>query len=297
VLDAALKSAKAPADVAKIQLLRGQALIALNKSDAAVTAFQAAITAVPESDLDPALANPDAINALAKARRSVLSELSVVMGAGLKASIRLDDNDMGPAPLKTKVGGGKHRLEATFSSGEKTVREFNIVPGKPLELTLEQPLVASNLPPPPPPPTPAAEPGTPPPPPPPAPAAAVKKPAPRGGSGGSKLGFVPLGAGVAVLGGGIACVVLAQGNHAQLVNPTGPKLDPQTEASLASNGSLFQSLGYAGIGIGAAAAVAGGAMLLFMGGGSGGGELTGGVHLTAAPTPNGGYVGLTGALP
>lgn len=295
VLDGALKSAKQPAEIAKIQLLRGQALIALNRADAAVTAFSAAIVAVPESDLDPALANPDAINALAKARRTVTSELSITMGAGLKASIRLDDSDMGPAPLKLKVGGGKHRIEATFSSGEKVVKDVDIVPGKPYALTIDQPLVASSLPPPPPPPTPAAEPGTTPPP---APPASVARPAPKKSSGGgSKLGLIPLGVGVAALGGGIACVVMAQGNHAQLTTGS-QKIDLATENKLVSEGKLFQPLGWLGVGIGAAAAVAGTAMLLFMGGsGSGGGDFSDGVHFTASPTPTGGYVGLSGALP
>lgn len=295
VLDGALRTAKQPADIARIQLLRGQALVALLRTDDATTAFGAALAANPQADLDPATASPDAVSALAKARRSILSELTVAVGGGAKANIRLDDAEMGPSPLKTKVGAGKHRVEAIAASGERVLKEIEIIPGKPMAVTLELPLAAASLPPPPPPPTPAAEPGTSPSP---APAAVVSRPAPKRGSssGGSKLGFIPVGVGVAALGGGIACVVLAQGNHQQLVNPSGPKLDGATEAKLAGDGAMFQTIGWVGIGVGAAAGVAGAAMLLFMGGGSGGGDTGSSVHLSASATPSGGYVGLRGTF-
>ncbi len=270
VLDAALKKAgnKAPL-VAKLHLMRGETLVALQRVDDATVAFSAALAADPTVSLDPATASPDAVTAMNSARGQIMSELSITVSNGT-ANIKLDDVELGPAPLKTRAGAGKHKVEAITPSGQTVSREIDIIPAVPFSVMLETPAAAS----------PVAS----------TPAIEVRKPVARTrSSGGSKLGLIPLAAGVAIAGGGAACLFLAKGKHDQLVDPKGPALNPTTEQQLVNDGGSFQTIGFALIGVGAAAAVAGSAMLVFMSGSNS-------VSLYAVPSEQGGLVGVSGTF-
>ncbi len=255
--------------IAKLQRMRGEALVALQRLDEATVAFSAALAADPSLELDPTSASPDAVSAMDKARRQILSELTVSV-TGAAADIKIDGDELGPAPLKTKVGAGTHKVEAVAADGHTVVKDIEIKPGVPLALTLELPAAV-------------VAPG-------PAPTLMIvtKRPAASSSSGKSKLGFIPLGVGVAAAGAGVVFLVQARGKHDALVNPMGPRLDVPTEQQLVSEGGSYQTLGFVLMGVGAAAAVAGTAMLLFMSGSSSR------VAIFAAPSTEGGVVGLSG---
>ncbi|MBS1153467.1 MAG: hypothetical protein H6Q89_5165 [Myxococcaceae bacterium] len=273
LLDAALTRTRKPLEIAKLQLMRGDALVALQRLDEATRAFSAALAANPLAELDPNSSSPDAMAAMEKARRQIMSDLTVLIAGGASANVKIDEVEMGPAPLKTRVGAGKHRVEALASSGQRVTKEIDVAPGKPMQLSLELPALEAPLPPPPPPPAQATP--------------ATAPPGVRTTSSGSKLGFIPVAVGAGLVGAGVGCLVMASGRHQQLVDPLGPRLDGNTEARLVNEGSAFQTIGFAVIGVGAAAAVAGTAMLFLM---------PGSVHVTAAASPSGGFVGLAGTF-
>jgi len=98
--DAALKKAKDAAETAKLQLARGQALLALGENDKARAAFSAALKADPTAELDASRASPDAVRVFEKARSELPATVSITVPNG-SASIIIDDKDMGPAPLQS----------------------------------------------------------------------------------------------------------------------------------------------------------------------------------------------------
>src|SRR4051812_12261562 len=65
VLTAGLKKpGLKPPMIAKLQLMRGEALVALQRLDEATVAFSAALAADPSVELDPTSASPDAVSAM-----------------------------------------------------------------------------------------------------------------------------------------------------------------------------------------------------------------------------------------
>ncbi len=90
---------------------------------------------------------------------------------------------------------------------------------------------------------------------------AATKAAPTGPSV-RKLSLIPLIAGVAIAGTGVALLFVAQGVHNQLIAPTGSISSDQANG-LVSSGNLEQTLGFAAIGVGSAAVIAGVFMFIF----------------------------------
>jgi len=260
--DAALKKTKDPAETAQLQLSRAQALLALGRADAARAAFVLALKADPAAELDPAKASPDAVRLLDKARGERPATLVLEVHGG-SANVSIDEKDMGPAPLQMELPAGTHLIEARSGDGRTVKTETKLVAGRKTEVALElgtsselkkpaaeEPAPAAAAPPPP---APAS-----------APVAEVKR-----SSGGKRslIGLGPLIGGAVLAGAGGVLLFLATAQRDRLVNPSLPPLSPADEAAALSNGRLFQTLGWVGIGVGAAAVVAG-AMLLALGGSS-----------------------------
>ena len=281
ILDSALATVKDRVLVPRLQLMRGQALVALQRPDAALKAFSAALEVDPLAVLDPNTASPDAVNLMARARGLISSQLTVTIASGVPAELKLDGTDLGPAPMKTRVGAGKHRIEANGAAGRTVAQDFEVIPGKAMELVLELSPEPVGKPPTPSASSPSERTA------PPVGTATATEPAPKRRS---NVGVIPIVAGVAAAGVGTAFLFFAQDNHRQLVSVTGPRLDAATEARLASSGALYQTVGFVAIGVGAAAVITGAAMLLFSGGSEGK------LQVSALLVPGAGVIGVTGTL-
>src|SRR5438552_333718 len=119
LLDGALARATSADDISRLQLLRGQCLVAMNQTDKARAAFAAALQKNPEAALDPSRASPDMQEQFEKARETVTGELSV-SGGSSDATVKLDGKSLGPPPLKVMVPVGHHSVEMVFKSGNQT---------------------------------------------------------------------------------------------------------------------------------------------------------------------------------
>lgn len=111
----------------------------------------------------------------------------------------------------------------------------------------------------------------------------------RGPSQVKRLAWIPaVAGGVAAIGGGVG-IFLSKGNYDRLTQKRGePLLEPEAER-LANAGRMQQTLGWVGIGIGAAALVSAAGMYVF-----GGDEV---VRAGVALSPNGASVGVAGVFP
>ena len=256
--DAALKAGGEPQDIGQLQLWRGQALLALGREADARAAFVAAVEAWPDIELDAQRSGPDAVRVFTRARESVPGTLSVQVTGG-EGTVRVDEKDLGPAPLVTQVGAGRHVVEARAAPDLSARAELEVKPGKKHELVLE---LKAPEPKPTPPPEPVAEK---PPPPEPKPEVVVvpaPPPPPPPPASPSRIGVVPLLGGVVV--GAVGGVLLWQANtyYASLNdNPDGPVLTSEQSTAALRNGPIFESLGWVAVGVGGAAAIAGVLML------------------------------------
>jgi hypothetical protein len=75
--------------------------------------------------------------------------------------------------------------------------------------------------------------------------------------------WLPAVAGLAVGAGGGVLLVFSKADHDRLTTPQSPLLAPADARKLSSDGALFQTLGFVGIGVGSAAVLAGAGLLLF----------------------------------
>lgn len=256
--DAALKSGGEPRDLAQLQVWRGQALLALGREDAAGQAFTSAVEAWPDVELDAQRASPDAVRVFEKARRAVPATLAVSVAGG-DATVRVDDKDLGPAPLVTQLPAGKHTVFARGSGELSATSEVELKPGKKHELALE--LKA-----PPPPPAPVE----------PKPEPVVEKPAPAPvepivtqqpappvvEERPSRVGLVPLIAGLAIGAAGGLLLWQALEAYRALDDNNLPSLTPEQADAARRNGPVFQATGWAAVGVGALGTVAGIVMLV-----------------------------------
>jgi hypothetical protein len=251
LLDAALVKNNSPQVIERLQLMRGEALVALTRIDEATRAFGAALAANPLAALDPSTASPDAVSAMAAARRQILSDLSIAIAGGAQADVKLDDIELGPAPLKTRAGAGKHRIEAITRAGVRVTQEIELVPTKPLHVVMELPAPVA--------PTPAPVAVAP------APVPTVKKVAPTS-SGRPKAALIPIGLGVVGLGVGVGLAVDSAGKYTALKQSLDNRVPPADFTAQVAAGRTEQTIGLVVGSVGLAMAVGGG--LWFLLGGS-----------------------------
>jgi hypothetical protein len=167
---------------------------------------------------------------------------------GGEAHLLVDDKDMGPAPLTLQLLMGPHVIEARGAEGLMARRELTLTPGKKVDVVLELalppkapevPLVVAA----------------------PQPVEPVREKVVQAPAQKSLVGLVPLIGGAVVAGVGVVLVLQAGEQHNRLVSKTLPSLTPAEQSAAVSNGAMFQTLGWVGIGVGAAA-LATGAVLL-----------------------------------
>ncbi|MBL8921913.1 MAG: hypothetical protein JNJ54_23885 [Myxococcaceae bacterium] len=103
----------------------------------------------------------------------------------------------------------------------------------------------------------------------------------------SKIGWVPLTAGALIAGGG--GVSLWQANVRYTLLTSRATLTPAQERDAVQNGPLLQTLGWVGVGLGAAAIVTGVVLLAA--------PPEGAPSVSALVTPHGAFVGVSGRLP
>ncbi len=256
--DAALKAGGPPQEIAQLQLWRGQALLGLGREDAASQAFTAAVEAWPDVELDTQRASPDAVRVFERARQAVPATLAVSVAGG-DATVRVDDKDLGPAPLVTQLPAGKHTVFARGSGELSAAAEVELKPGKKQELALEL-----KAPPPPPPvetkPEPVVE--KPAPAPPSEPIVTQQPPPPVVEERPSRVGLVPLIAGLAIGAAGGLLLWQAFESYRVLDDNNLPSLTPEQADAARRNGPVFQATGWAAIGVGALGTVAGIVMLV-----------------------------------
>lgn len=239
-LDAAVKRTTVPEDLAALQLARGRCLLALSRRPQALEAFTAAlqhdVTIEPGED-----ASPDALALFDEARAAFPGTLAVTVDG--EANVHVDGRDLGPAPLKLQLRHGAHEVEAITSDGRSARQTVQVLAGRPIDVALVLPapvLVAPS----------------------PAPVvAAPRSDSPaisaREAPARSRVGWIPLGAGVGVAAAGGVSLWQARVQYDRLTSPTQAPLTADEEQSAVSTGKTLQTVGWIGVGVGAAAAVAG----------------------------------------
>ena len=269
-VDAALKKATESTEIAQLQVLRAQALLALGQSDKARAAFGAAVQRDPTVELDASHASPDAVRMLNRVRGELPATLVVLVKAGHDADVAVDDKDLGPAPLQTQVPGGVHVVLAKGADGRTTRVEAQVPPGRKvvLELELKPGAGVKSV---------AVAP----------PPEAFPAPGTAGTAGRSADGKAAevsqpvvlrpvepevsrampavrpasmglwIGGGVVAIAGAVA-LWQAGVQYERLNNPTGATFAPGEGEAVARTGQTLQSLGWVGVGAGLLAAGAGG---------------------------------------
>ena len=275
--DAGLPKASTPADAAALLVVKGRALLARGEAAKARLAFLAALKKDAGVQLDVARAGQEAVDLLQAAREELQATVTIAVPNG-SATIRADDKPLGPAPLTVRLPAGKHVFEANSTDG-RTGRLEQVL-GANAKLTLSIELGSST------PDVPIKRPDTtvstgpvesaPPPP----PAATVDRSGRR-----SFVGLIPAVAGAVVAGAGAGCLIASDQQYQKLTN--GTQLDAASATQAASTGATLQTLGWVGVGVGAAA-VATGVVLLFV--------VTEPppVELSISVTPQGGSLGVQG---
>jgi hypothetical protein len=112
-----------------------------------------------------------------------------------------------------------------------------------------------------------------------------------GGGGVRSLAWVPAVGGVVFAGAGVALLIGAGANHTALTSPSAPQIDLATGERLRDEGTLMQTLGAVGLGVGGAALAAAGAMLIF------GGPSANAPGVSVTPVGGGAVLMLGGQIP
>ncbi len=275
--EATLRATPDDAELAQVHLLRGQAQLAQGHADEAQAAFALAVKVWADVTLDEARAGPDAQRLFEKARAGVPATLSITVNGD--AELRVGDRDLGPAPLAVQLPAGTHLVEARGAGGLVARSEVRLTPGRKTELALvlarPEPVAAPA-------PAPAELP-----PPRLVPAAAPAEVQQRSATSFGRAGLIPLAAGVVLLATGGVLLWQAQLKLDVLAKGTGITLEQ--EQAVMRDGPLLQTLGAAGVAVGALAVAAGAVMLVF--------APSSPAQPVAFVTPGGGGVGLSGALP
>jgi hypothetical protein len=273
-LDAAIANEVQPSELAQLHLARGECLVAVGKADQATQAFKRALVNDGTVELDAKRASPDALHLFETARASLPARLIVVVPNGA-ADLRVDDRPMGPAPVSLELSAGQHRIDAKSADGRVASAEVTLIGARPRQLDLELRPAAA--------PRPMAVPRVEIPPLSPPPAVEA-----RAGSKFRTAGWITAGAGLAVGAAGGVCLGLAADRYQTLTTGTG--LAQKTADAAASEGALFQTLGWAGAAVGASALVTGVVLIALP---SDDGPMVG-----ALVTPDGvAFVTLRGSLP
>lgn len=261
-LDAAVKKTSDSTQLARLQLARGQCLVALGKLDKAGQAFSAALAKDPTIELDATRASPDAMDVFEKARSTLKGTVTIKLSGGAQGEVRVDGRAMGPAPLTIELPAGPHRVEARAKDGRSTGEDVKVVPLRIMEVVLALPPAGEK------PPEPLATKD--------APTTTVTTPpakveppavsAPAKPAGGRPwVALVPVAAGVLAAGGGALLWSSSNARVAALeahdTNAVGS--EPQAYAQAAR---VERVSGIALVGVGAAAVVGGLAWFLFGGG-------------------------------
>lgn len=279
--DAAVGRAATPADAAALYVLKGRALLARGDTNKARVAFIAALKKDAGVTLDPSRAGQEAVDLLQSAREELQATVTLVVPNG-SATIRCDDKPLGPAPLTVRLPAGRHTFEANSSDGRsgkvEQVLGANAKQTLSIELGSSTPPIEMKRP---------AEPvaaattgdTAPPPPPPPEVSSRVERR--------SFVGLIPIVGGAVVAGAGAGCLVASGQQFARLTS--GEKLDETTSKQAASSGATLQTLGWVGIGVGAAA-LATGVVMLFVVKDSAPPP----VEVSLSVTPQGSYLGVQG---
>ena len=134
--DEAIESTSVPAARARLEAIRGQALLGLGRPEEARAAFVAAVRSEAAVDLDPAQASPEALRLLDEVRRDLPATVMVAIRNG-PAAVFVDDRDLGPAPFQVRLAAGVHRLRAKGPDGRQTFFQAQVSPGRRITLELE----------------------------------------------------------------------------------------------------------------------------------------------------------------
>ncbi len=106
----------------KARLTQGLCFAALQRFDRVNAAFEAALIADPEAQLDPTRVQPAVVALLDAARARLSGELSVTAADERRLSI--DGSPAGVTPLERAIAIGRHRIEAEDASGRIERREI-----------------------------------------------------------------------------------------------------------------------------------------------------------------------------
>jgi hypothetical protein len=125
-LDAAILEASDPPTLTRIHLLRAQAFGAKQDYAQSEGALAQALEFDPEASLDPAKVDPSLVKTLESLRARLTGELKVGTDQP-GARVKVDGNDLGPAPLKVEQPIGRHTVEASTPDGKYATRQQVVV--------------------------------------------------------------------------------------------------------------------------------------------------------------------------
>ncbi|HVE86977.1 MAG TPA: tetratricopeptide repeat protein [Myxococcales bacterium] len=114
-LDAAIAETTDEQTLSRIYLLRGQCYGAQRDVVKAEESFEKALENDPEAKLDPTRVDPNLVSVLESLRERMQGDLEVRTDRPAKVSF--DGKALGPAPVKSPVSIGRHRLEARTGDG------------------------------------------------------------------------------------------------------------------------------------------------------------------------------------
>lgn len=278
-LDTALARAKEPGSLARLQLARGQCLLALTRRDKALEAFTAALRHDVSVEL-PADAGPDTLEVFEKARAAFPGTMVVTVDGD--AIVRIDERNLGPAPLTTRLPPGSHVIEATTTDGRSERQTVQVKAGASLSVKLVVAAPPRPLEPAPPPVVEAPRPALPAP-------VVVQVSSPVATR--SRAGWIPVGVGAAAVVAGGVSLWQARVQYTRLGDASRPPLSAEEEQSAVRTGTTLQTLGWIGVGAGVAAAATGVVMLVLPPG------KTQQPRLQVSLLGNAGWVGVSGELP
>lgn len=278
ILDRELKRTRKPPElVARIHMLRAEALHALDRRDDARIALRSALELTPEPPVDTDRSPPTFVALLDDVRSQVLGVLEVTADRD-GALVKIDGNPFGPAPLRTRVPVGRHEVQVRTSEASAT-QSVVVSASEPVSIALtlvdlpgarEGAVETAG-------PAPTTSSG--------AAGPTVQREARGSGSSGA-VRWLPGAAGVVLGGAGAYFLVQANNNYKALETST--QLPNEDALAHRENGKRNQVIGGAGVVLGLAG-IATTAVLLAVGGGQ-----ETGAKVSVVPGSNGLHIGLSG---
>jgi hypothetical protein len=136
LLDGAVPRAKGGKELARVHFLRGQSFDGLGDEKRAQEALTMAFEQDPKLAIDTQLLSPRMADNVAKARSRIPGELTV-RASEPGATVRIDGEPLGPAPLVMRMSPGPHKVEVQSEDRKRVGKsEVNLEPGEVRELTL-----------------------------------------------------------------------------------------------------------------------------------------------------------------